>query len=575
MILKEYAFSLTNRHHFFPPSQISSFYNISSDTFMSLWDYDEEVVKHVKSKKTLSGYRGKLYMPDEFIFDVDGANLQQAKDLTFALLELLEDLPSQVYFSGEKGFHIHISGSAFKWKPCNDLHLRVKHVLKNKGIYDYADPLVIDRVRLIRIPNTLKIHSGYWKIPLKKSEITDVNEQWLDINASGPRDSFNFEELETDPVFDVTVSLPKAKFVSQGRNSISNDYICIQRMMENVPYGFRHKAALTLGSHLRIRFPEDAVRIFMEYWRNKISSSDNPFTEDEMEKIIHSVYNANNGEGYNFGCNSEIKDRMCSSECKLYKAKKSISNYDVSDLEQELIKFYSSNQVPLDIGAIYDQHFPIYPGETMLLTAPPESMKSMLILNWLLAFKKRSYFMEFEMSRKQIIERISMIHNGWNQETLKNHYRTGKNGIPNMNHIKFDFEPCFPWEIKKKLDVINFNPEVIFIDHCGLMKSRFRDEISKDKDISESIMNLSKDLNCIVIGIWELSKEAFKNGVDVASPSGSFRISYNANKILALKPIRSGEGVIEHLELITLKNREQERLNCRLDVDVKKNGRII
>ena len=575
MILKEYAFSLTNRHHFFPPNRISSFYNIASDTFMSLWDYDEEVAEYVKDKKTLSGYRGKLYMPDEFIFDVDGANLKQAKDLTFALLELLEDIPSQIYFSGEKGFHIHISNSAFKWEPCNDLHLKVKHILKNKGFYDYADPLVIDRVRLIRIPNTLKISSGYWKVPIKKFEINEVDEQWLDINAARPRDSFDFEELETDPVFDVTVSLPKAKFVSQGRTSISNDYICIQRIMENVPYGFRHKAALTLGSHLRIRFPEDAVMIFMEYWRNKISSPDNPFTVSEMEKIKHSVYNANSGEGYNFGCHSEIKDRMCSPECKLYKAKKSISNYDVSDLEQELIKFYSSDQVPLDIGAIYDQHFPIYPGETMLLTAPPESMKSMLILNWLLAFKKRSYFMEFEMSRKQIIERISMIHNGWNQETLKNHYRTGKNGIPNMNHIKFDFEPCFPWEIKKKLDVINFNPEVIFIDHCGLMKSRFKDEISKDKDISESIMNLSKDLNCIVIGIWELSKEAFKSGVDIASPSGSFRISYNANKILALKPLRNGEGVIEYLELITLKNREQERLNCRLDVDQRKNGRII
>ena len=88
-------------------------------------------------------------------------------------------------------------------------------------------------------------------------------------------------------------------------------------------------------------------------------------------------------------------------------------------------------------------------------------------------------------------------------------------------------------------------------------------------------MNLSKDLNCIVIGIWELSKEAFKSGVDIASPSGSFRISYNANKILALKPIRGVSGSIEHLELITLKNREQERLNCRLDVDQRKNGRII
>jgi len=290
---------------------------------------------------------------------------------------------------------------------------------------------------------------------------------------------------------------------------------------------------------------------------------------------MHSVYNANSGEGYHFGCNSEVKDRMCSPECKLYKAKKSISNYEISDLEEELIKFYSTDQVPLDIGKMYDQHFPIYPGETVLLTAPPESMKSMLMLNWLLAIKKRSYFMEFEMSRKQVIERIAMIHNDWNQEDLKNHYRTGKNGMPKMSHIKFDFEPCFPWEIKKKLDVINFKPEVIFIDHCGLMRSRFRDEISKDKDISESIMNLSKDLNCIVIGIWELSKDAFKNGIDISSPSGSFRISYNANKILALKPIRGSEGAIEHLELITLKNREQERLNCRLDVDQRKNGRII
>jgi hypothetical protein len=546
---------------------------------MSLWDYDDEVVEHVKTKKTLSGYRGKLYMPDEFIFDVDGANIKQAKELTFALLNLLEDaqisIPVQVYFSGEKGFHVHISGSAFRWEPCSDLHLKVKHVLKSKGIYDYADPLVIDRTRLIRIPNTLKVHSGYWKIPLKRSEIADVDEHWLDLNAAKPRDNFIFEELDTNPSFDVTKSLPKAKFTSQGRASISNNYICIQKMMENVPYGFRHKAALTLGSHLRIRFPEDAVRIFMEYWRTKISSVENPFTESEMEKIVDSVYNANNGEGYNFGCNSEIKDRLCSPECKLYKSKKSISSYNISDLEKELIKFYSSDQEPLDIGKIYGQSFPVHPGETILITAPPESMKSMLILNWMLAFKKQSYFMEFEMSRRQVMERISMIHNGWNQESLVKHYKTGKNGMPEMKNIEFEFEPCFPWEIKKKLDVIDFKPEVIFIDHCGLMKSRFRDEISKDKDISEGIMNLSKDLNCIVIGIWELSKEAFKTGIDIASPSGSFRISYNANKILALKPIRGAEGAIEHLELITLKNREQERLNCRLDVDQRKNGRII
>ena len=51
---------------------------------------------------------------------------------------------------------------------------------------------------------------------------------------------------------------------------------------------------------------------------------------------------------------------------------------------------------------MYQQEFPVYPGETVLLIAPPESMKSMLLLNWLNDLKKKAYFMEFEMSPRQI-----------------------------------------------------------------------------------------------------------------------------------------------------------------------------
>ena len=578
MIYKEFALSLSNRHHFFPVSKISSFYGINSDTFMSLWDYDEDVIEYVKSNKTLSGYRGKLYMPDEFILDVDGANIDQAKQLTHGLIDLL-NIPMQVYFSGEKGFHIHISGTAFKWKPCKDLNLRVKHTLKNYGIYDFADPLVIDKVRLIRIPNTKKLSSGYWKVPIKISEINDVNIEWLHTNAVKPKDDFDYQELETNPIFDVSKSLPKSNVAvkEHGTAPLSNDYICIQRLMENTPYGFRHKAALTLGSHLRQRYPESAVRAFMEHWRSSVlDTSEYPFNVEEMDTILHSVYNANKGEGYHFGCFSEVKDRMCSPDCKLYQSKKHMSESSISDLEEELIKFYASDKDPINVGELYGQHFPIYPGETVLLTAPPESMKSMLLLNWLHDLEKKSYFMEFEMSSRQVGQRMSMIHNNWNEEQMKDHYKAGKNGMPSMEHIKFDYHSCYPWEIKKRLEAIQFEPEVIYIDHCGLMKSRFRDEISKDKDISEGIMNLANEINCVVIGVWELSKNAFQNGIDIASPAGSFRVSYNANKILALKPIRPNDsGKIEYLELSTIKNREQERMNVRLEVDKRRTGRIL
>jgi len=516
-------------------------------------------------------------MPDEFILDVDGANIDQAKQLTHGLIDLL-DIPMQVYFSGEKGFHIHISGTAFKWKPCKDLNLRVKHTLKKYGIYDFADPLVIDKVRLIRIPNTKKLSSGYWKVPIKISDINDVDIEWLHVNAVKAKDDFEYAELETNPIFDVSKSLPKSNIAvkEHGTAPMSNDYVCIQRIMENIPYGFRHKAALTLGSHLRQRYPESAVRAFMENWRSSVlNTKEYPFEVEEMDTILHSVYNANKGEGYHFGCFSEVKDRFCSPDCKLFQSKKHMSETNISDLEEELIKFYANDKAPIDIGELYGQQFPIYPGETVLLTAPPESMKSMLLLNWLHDLNRKSYFMEFEMSSRQVGQRLSMIHNNWNEEQMRDHYKAGKNGMPPMKHIKFDYHSCYPWEIKKRLEAIEFEPEVIYIDHCGLMKSRFRDEISKDKDISEGIMNLANDLNCIVIGVWELSKNAFENGINIASPAGSFRVSYNANKILALKPIRPNDsGVIEYLELSTIKNREQERMNCRLQIDKRRTGRI-
>ena len=95
-------------------------------------------------------------------------------------------------------------------------------------------------MRLIRIPNTKKLSSGYWKVPIKISEIDDVNIEWLHTNAVKPKDSFDYEELETNPIFDVSKSLPKSNIAVKeyGTAPMLNDYICIQRIMENIPYGF-------------------------------------------------------------------------------------------------------------------------------------------------------------------------------------------------------------------------------------------------------------------------------------------------------------------------------------------------
>ena len=130
------------------------------------------------------------------------------------------------------------------------------------------------------------------------------------------------------------------------------------------------------------------------------------------------------------------------------------------------------------------------------------------------------------------------------------------------HYIRKDSNDPFPRLLGTKISDFN--------EHMSMLKKEYN-VISLD-DVS-AFYSLKSDFTDVIIK--DKNVELFKTGVDISSPSGSFRISYNANKILALKPIRGDQGSIEHLELITIKNREQERLNCRLDVDQKKNGRII
>ena len=126
-MIREFAFSLHRRHYFQGSEEESDWQGLNSDTFMSLYEYDDYVKEFFATKNTLAGYDGQIYLPDEFILDVDGSNVDSAKDKTHGLLMFLNDneIPCNVYFSGT-GFHVGIPSDAFRWKPHRDLHIQVK-----------------------------------------------------------------------------------------------------------------------------------------------------------------------------------------------------------------------------------------------------------------------------------------------------------------------------------------------------------------------------------------------------------------------------------------------------------------
>jgi len=571
-MIKEYAFGLANRHHFGDVADLENWAGMAQDTFMSLWDYDGHVVEYVKKNKTLSSYDGILYMPDEFILDVDGQNPENAKQKAIGLTILLDDLciPYQPYFSGT-GFHLGIPGQAFRWKPCPDLHLKVKEELMSKGVYEYADSSVSDKTRLIRVVNTLNSKSKLWKIPLSKAELSGSIEEIQKL-ASGKRHNYEWITLECEPAFDVLKRKTKAsdkKFetVTLGRNPDPVWYPCIQKMLDGSPQGSRHQLALRIAAHLRWRYPEHVVRIIMEDWRQRVDVKSHPFSKAEMDKIVTDCYEGHNGNGYNYGCSDVWMDKNCQSTCRLYKAKASQNTMDAASMEKELVEFLTRDHNPVNIGEAYGGDYPVYPGEVVIIQAPPKSMKTMLLQNWVNTFKRNTYFLEMEMSPRQMWMRFVMINNKWNEEELKEYYSQYSNGISkDFDWLTVDYSSCFAHELQKRIQMLPQKPEIVVVDHMGLFKSKRTDNNMKVEEVSQSLMELAIHNNIIVFAVSEITKSAYNEGMNIASAKGSFRIAYNANKVISVTPFKDNDNLIQMLKIESTANREKENLDVQLNV---------
>ena len=573
-MIREFAFSYSDRHHFFDSSKKTSFENTPKDTFISLYGYDSYAIKFFEGTKSLSGFDGSIYMPKEFLLDVDGGTVENAKAKTIELLKLLKSLevPYNIYFSG-RGFHVGIPDTAFQWEPCQNLHLKVKDELTKKGIYNYADSSVTDKTRIIRLNNTLNTKSRLWKIYLDEDELMNLSGLEIQALASRSRqDKLPKELIAANPVFDCLVRNVKKETVMYktevGMNPDPINHPCISGMLQGTSFGNRHAVALRIAAWLRWRYPEHTVRLIMEDWRQRVSSEDHPFNESEMSRLVTDCYKGHGGSGYRYGCMDKIMDSFCKSTCKIYKAKKTTSLMSAEQMETALVNFYRSDLKPINIGEPYGINFPIYPGELVVVQAPPKSMKTMLIQNWVNNLKKPTYFLEMEMSARQIWQRFIQIEKGWTEDEIKEYYATNMQGISDsFKWLYVDYAPCMALELEKKVNMLPIKPEVVVIDHMGLMQSKHRDLNLKMEEIAQALTEVAIRNNIVVFAICEITKTAMTEGMNIASVRGSFRIAYNASKILSITARKGPLGAITALEVRTTANREKEQFNATLKLD--------
>ncbi len=576
-MIREFAYGFSRRHHFQPSNKMQDWMYIAKDVFISLYAYDKDVIEYVQKHKRLSGYNGAIYMPKEYLLDVDGDSVDIAQKKTIDLCDLIQslDIPYNVYFSG-RGFHIGLPDYAFKWEPCADLHLKVKKELDKHGIYEFADPSVTDKTRIIRLPFTMNQKSGLWKIPLTEKQLLTLKGDEISELAKKYGHAMKIDLIlpECEPVFDcLTIkSVKKTTKIDIPISEYSPDpinYPCIQTMLNGTGYGGRHAMALRLAAWFRWLYPENIVRLVMEDWRQRVDSDKNPFKKDEMDKIVTDCYKGHNGSGYRYGCMDKVMDSHCKTTCRLYKAKKSQTIITPKDIENQLINFYTTDIKPVDIGEQYGQPFPIYPGEVVVIQAPPKSMKTMILQNWVNSLKKETYFLEMEMSPRQVMSRFIMIEKGWDEDDIKDHFSKGKNGIlqDDFGWLTVDYSSCYPNELDNKLSMLPKKPEILVVDHMGLMNTKHRDLNMKMEEITQALTDIAISRNIVVFCVCEITKSAFHEGMNIASGRGSFRIAYSASKVLSLKPTKDGDGKIVSIQIKTEANREKEQLNTTLFVD--------
>jgi len=179
------AFECHTSYFFFPPEVL---------TFMELHP--------VKEHPSIGGYDGKVwasYLPIDLDAPTLDCALEQARLLAQELFvhQGLSPESCPLYFSGAKGFHFMIDARLLGHIiPSKNLHLVFSQFRKELILdipqlkTDVIDLTIKDKVRLLRLPNTINQKTQKYKIPLLPEELMHNSIPEILEKANGPRELF-------------------------------------------------------------------------------------------------------------------------------------------------------------------------------------------------------------------------------------------------------------------------------------------------------------------------------------------------------------------------------------------------
>jgi len=329
------------------------------ECYTTMFCYDKEILEYMKrnvrnDRASVAGYSGKVWTPF-FVMDIDSERLEEALAVSRELVSYslkYWDLSQEsllVYFSGSAGFHILVDTRVFgKVEPSENLHLVFSQMrkeitrqakVKKRDAVDYA---IKDKVRLLRVVNTINAKSGLYKVQLNLEEIFKCSVEDITNKAKKAQpiyftDSVGLVSTESD----IRESEEAKKIFQHALRQIKNrklkpvatDYslkniedpskvLCKARERiwnSHIRKGYRNNTAVRLIAQFRLSgFSKGKVTKLIVLWNKKNEIN---LPTEELLKSVESVYNSS--ISYSYGCNDEILRKFCpfedKSKCKDYR----------------------------------------------------------------------------------------------------------------------------------------------------------------------------------------------------------------------------------------------------------------
>lgn len=326
------------------PALVESFHHYGC--YSTYFFYSDEVLTYMsaqaeQSAPTIAGYAGKVWAP--FLpIDLDHPDLvpalEAARHLSAFLIEGWKIDPNgiQIYFSGSKGFHMMLDSRLFgRIVPSKNLPLIFdsmrRHLAQElpEKLRETMDLTIKDRVRLLRLPNTVHEKSKRYKVILSLDEVERLGPDEIREYATTIRPLTLTDETglvsSTDVAENREASAFFARISRQLRKMIRKPFryrfprpadlakiefpcAAVQTIWEShIDPGYRNNCAIRLASELRLLgLTADETEGKLLEWneRNGIE-----LPADELQNVVRSAYQ--HRFPYRYSCRDPILRRFC------------------------------------------------------------------------------------------------------------------------------------------------------------------------------------------------------------------------------------------------------------------------